>query len=611
MNPIICANIGISLPLLFVSSLVLADDAVTELDEVVVTANRTARTIDETLATVTVITRDDIENYHASEITEVLRRVPGLNIINSGGVGKATSLSIRGTGEGHVLVLINGIRQGSATLGTTNFQDIPIDQIDRIEIVRGPRSSLYGSEAIGGVIQIFTKKGGEPSASISIGSHNTLIGNVNFSGKTTDSWYSVNLSSKKTKGIDSRGFNIVFDPVTSAQTRVPEPDNDDYKRNSITLSGGHHFNRSIHGDISLIRTIGDNDFDGSFVNEANFSQQVISGNLSADLNDKTSLVLQVGQAKDNSDNFLNGTFRTRFNTQRDSASLIADIEINAISGLLLGTDRNNAKVDSTTQYDVSSRDNKGVFANYSTQLYNTGLDASLRYDDNEQFGSYKTGGLAISQAFGEKVLLKASYGTAFKAPTFNQLYFPGFGDANLLPQKSKNYELSLTGKLKQGRWEVNTFHNKITDNLVIGATVSNIDKTRIRGIESVLSTRIAGFDLSTNLTYQQPKIDSGANSGNLLRYRPQKIVNLDIDKTLGRWSFGTSIHGESVRYTNAGNTNKLPGYATLDLRTDYSLNKDWSIGLKVANVLDKNYQTNDTYNQDGINGLINIKYSPK
>ncbi len=609
MNPITRAGaFGASLPLLLISSLALAENTATELDEVVVTANRVARTVDETLAPVTVITRKDIERYQAVELSEVLRRVPGLSISNSGGIGKATSIFIRGTGSGHVLVLINGVRQGSATLGSTSFQDIPVDQIDRIEVVRGPRSSLYGSEAIGGVIQIFTRKGGKPSVELSIGSNKTIKGNVNFAGKNANTWYNVNLSSLKTDNFNVR--NTVFDFSSFPATEVvnTELDDDGYKRNSISLNIGHKFAPRLQGDISLLHTTGDSDYDGSRVNQSDFFQQVISGSLTADLNDYVNVKLQIGQARDDSDNFLNGTFRTRFNTKRDSASLLADIEINDSNSILLGADWNDAKVDSTTAYDVSSRSSKGLFAGYSAQLNHTGFDASLRYDDNEQFGSYKTGGIAVSQNIHDKVLLKASYGTAFKAPTFNQLYFPGFGDATLRPQTSKNYELGMSGRLQQGHWELNAFHNKIIDNLVVGATATNIDKTRIRGIEAIHSTNLSGFDISTNITYQLPRNES---NNALLRNRPRKLFNLDIDRKFGKWGVGSSIHAESKRFTNTANTDKLAGYTLLDLRASYALNKDWSLGLKVSNVLDKDYETNNTYNQDGANGLLSIKYSPK
>ncbi len=138
----------------------LAQAATETLDEVVVTATRTAQAADATMASVTVITRQDIEHLQAQSLPEVLRGVPGLTISNNGGAGKATSVFLRGTNADHVLVLVDGIKIGSATLGTASFQDIPVSQIERIEIVRGPRASLYGSDAIGGVIQIFTRKGG-------------------------------------------------------------------------------------------------------------------------------------------------------------------------------------------------------------------------------------------------------------------------------------------------------------------------------------------------------------------------------------------------------------------------------------------------------------------
>jgi vitamin B12 transporter len=146
------------------------------LPDVVVTATRTAQSADATLASVTVITREDIERRQAQSLADVLRGTAGLTFSNSGGAGKATAVYLRGSNADHVLVLVDGIKVGSATTGTASFQDIPVAQIERIEIVRGPRASLYGSEAIGGVIQIFTRRGGgapTPSFAAKAGSYGT------------------------------------------------------------------------------------------------------------------------------------------------------------------------------------------------------------------------------------------------------------------------------------------------------------------------------------------------------------------------------------------------------------------------------------------------------
>jgi len=607
----------ISLPLILVSvatssiQTASAKDSVTINEdgslEINITANRRAQTTNTTLAPVTIITRDDIEKYQAQSLFEVLRRVPGINISNNGGVGTQTSVFMRGTNSGHVLVLVDGIRHGSATLGSTSFQHIPLDQIERIEVVRGPRSSLYGSEAIGGVIQIITRKGGngfKPSVKLGIGSHDTLKASVNIANGHPVHWYNINLQSNDTMGFDSCNS-------TTAGCFADEPDKDGYHQDSISLRGGRAFNANkLKAEVSFLRAQGDTEFDGSFQNSSDFVQQVASANLSAKATDKLNIRFQVGQSRDENKNFKAGTFASRFNTERDSTSLIADVSLNDRFSFLLGTDWHDDKVDSTTDYAVSSRDSKGVFGSVSGRINKTQVDLSLRDDDNEQFGNKTTGGIAIGQQLSDNIMLKASYGTAFKAPTFNQLYFPDFGLATLKPEESENYELGLSGQLNNGSWEVNVFENQI-ENLIAGFPVSNLDEARIRGLEAGVSTKLAGFDLATNVTLQKPENRSGANAGKLLRERPRKMLNLDIDRKLGRWSLGASVHSESVRFSDVANKDRLAGFTTLDLRSEYALAKNWRVGLKVANALDKDYITKKGYNQDGINGMLSIKYAPK
>jgi len=182
--------------------------------------------------------------------------------------------------------------------------------------------------------------------------------------------------------------------------------------------------------------------------------------------------------------------------------------------------------------------------------------------------------------------------------------------ANLKPEESTNYEFGFDGQFAGGGWEINVFQNDI-ENLIGGFPVSNTDRARITGAELGLNTRLSGFDISTNFTVQNPKNRSGTNGGKLLRFRPKQILNIDIDRKFGALNLGTSIHIESARFTDAGNTDSLGGFGTVDLRANYDLSKDWSVGLKVANILDKEYATNKGFNQDGVNGLLSIKYAPK
>ncbi|MEE9493821.1 MAG: TonB-dependent receptor [Gammaproteobacteria bacterium] len=602
----VAGSSGVLLPFAFVSSFVSFQSiAADELEEVVVTANRIARSVDATLTPVTVITREDIQKYQATQLTDVLRRVPGLNITNSGGSGKVSSAFFRGTNSGHVLVLIDGVRHGSATVGATAFEHIPLDQIERIEIVRGPRSSLYGSEAIGGVIQIFTRKGGkgfQPSLEFVTGSHSSIQARANVSGGDQSSWYNLNLQGEKTNAIDSCNS-------TTAGCFADEPDKDGYRRTSFSVHAGRRLSDSLVGDFSFTHAKGFTEFDGDFQNQSKVLQQVISGKLAYELNDQVNLSLQLGRSRDESDNFKDKVPAGRFDNQRDTVTLLADIGMTENQTLLFGLDWYEDQVDSTTDYDEKARDNQAVFASYAGEFGNTLLEASLRYDDNEQFGDTTTGAIAIGQHITDDITIKASYGTAFKAPTFNQLYFPGFGNADLDPEESENLELGIDGKMDSGRWEVNLFQNDI-ENLIAGFPVNNVGKVRIRGLEAIINTQLMGVDVAVNVTVQEPEVRTGQSSGKQLIERPEKLFNLDMDRRFGKWSLGATAHAESKRYSDAANSDELDSFTTVDVRTAYQFAKDWRLSLSLNNVLDEEYATKKGYNQDGRNALVSVRFAP-
>ncbi len=587
----------------------------TELEPLVVTATRTAQTADDTLSSVTVITRKDIERQQARSVQDLLRGVPGVDVVNNGGAGKASSLFLRGTESDHVLVLIDGVKTGSATLGTTAFQHIPVEQIDRIEIVRGPRSSLYGSEAIGGVIQIFTRKGGgtlTPFFSLGGGRYGTLDASAGLSGGGDRGWFSASVSAASTDG-----FNACDGKPSpgGAGCYTVEPDKDGYDNRSASLRGGYRFASGIALDLHALYAKGKTEFDGSYVNEAESVQQVLGGSLQLDPLDMWHLTLAAGRSWDDSDNFLNGTFMSRFRTERDTVTLQNDFAVADDHLLTVGADYQDDRVSGTTAYAVDSRDNLGVFTQYQGWLGAHDLQLSMRRDDNQQFGKHTTGGAAWGYAWNPDLRLTASYGTAFKAPTFNELYYPGYGNPGLSPEKSRSLELGLAGKTGWGRWSLNVYQTRVDDLIAFDASTfapGNIDQARIRGLEAVLGTRVGQWELNTNLTLLDPQNRSaGANNGNVLPRRARQSFRLDADRDFGRYRLGATVLAAGKRYDDLANTRELAGYATVDLRAEYSMDKDWRLQARVENLFDKDYETAAYFNQPGRSLYLTLRYQPR
>ncbi|UXI66534.1 TonB-dependent vitamin B12 receptor [Tahibacter amnicola] len=585
-----------------------------ELDDVIVTATRTAVTVDDTLAPVNVITRADIERLQARSLQDLLRGLPGVSVSNSGGPGRNTSLFLRGTESDHVLVLIDGIKVGSATSGNVAFQDLPVEQIERIEIVRGPRSSLYGSEALGGVIQIFTRRAhGEfaPHFSVGYGSENSREAAAGLSLAGDQGWFAANAAYS-----DTDGFNACNGKPFpgGAGCFTYEPDNDAYRNVSGALRGGWRFSEAVEAEANILRTEGHNYFDGTFVNESQYRQQVIGTKLTVTPSEAFKLTVTAGRNNDDSDNLLNGVFSSKFNTRRDSLSVQGDITLAPHHLLTLGGDRVDDKVDSTTTFDERSREDIGVFAQYQGQFGRHDVQLSARNDDNEQFGSHATGGAAWGYGLTENLRLVTSYGTAFKAPTFNELYYPNFGNPTLQPEESRSFEVGLRGQAGNLRWSVDAFHTRADELIAYDASISkpgNVEEATLRGIEASVGAQFGDWSIDASATGLDPQNDANNSyKGNDLPRRARVSGRVDVDRAVGDFRFGLTFAGEGRRYDDLANTRSLGGYGTVDLRAEYALAPDWLVQAKVVNIADHDYTTAAFYNQPGRSHFVTLRYRP-
>ncbi|MDH5479202.1 MAG: TonB-dependent vitamin B12 receptor [Nitrosomonas sp.] len=587
------------------------------IEPVIVTATRTAQTANESLASVTVISRKDIERQQARSIQDLLRGAPGISIANNGGPGKNTSVFMRGTNSDHVLVMIDNIKVGSATTGTAAFQNIPIEQIERIEIVRGPRSSLYGSEAIGGVIHIFTRKGEgkagvTPSFSFGGGSYGSMNGSAGLSGRNKQGWFNLTASGQST-----RGFNACTGKPFpgGAGCFTNEPDRDGYRNVAGSARAGYRFQNGLEVDASFMHSAGKTKFDGSFVNKSEIEQQVLGGTMRYSLTDMWRASVIAGRSKENSDNFQGTTFQSQFNTRRDNVTLLNDLTFGKNHLTTLGLDYQNDHVDSTTNYAVTSRNNWAIFGQHQAKFARHDIQLSLRRDDNQQFGDRVTGGAGWGYPISDNTRLTANFGSAYKAPTFNELYFPGFGNANLRPEESRSYELGVNGKKDWGTWSLNIYETRIDNLIAFDASIfapSNINQARIRGLEAVINTQIKGWQVNGNLTFLDPENrSSGTNKGNILARRAEQTFRLDTNRIFfDKYTVGAMFLAEGERYDDLANTRKLDSYTKFDLRAEYLINKNWRLQGRVENLFDKHYETASFFNQPGRNFFVTLRYQP-
>lgn len=582
---------------------------------IVITGSRMAETVDETLVPVSVITREEIEERQQITVDEALSGSPGLTLSNSGGLGKLTTLSLRGTASDQVLVLLDGVKINSATSGIAAIQNLPLAQVEKIEVVRGPSSSLYGSEAIGGVIQLFTRKGREgfhPEFSLGGGSYSTWTGNIGASGGQGSAWYRINLS-----GIDSDGFNACNGKPfpDGAGCFTYEPDQDGYTNRSLSLGGGFGIGDSLELDARYLQSDNDVAYDGGFTNEGEYRQRVFGLNAGWTLSDAWNLLLKAGRAEDDLDDFLNGEFKSRFDTTRDQYTLQAEYRGGARGSLVFGADHFREGVGGTTDYTVDSRRNTGLFAQYRNDFGANGFQVSIRNDDYDDFGSQTTGGLAYGRALNDWVRFTASWGSAFRAPSFNELYYPYSGNPGLDPETSESFDLGLAGSRGPSRWSINLFWTEIDDLIAYDVAVdrvANIDEARIRGVEFAGSHRAGDWRFSGSLTLLDAENRAdGPFRGKDLARRPAASGRLDVDRQWGRFTLGASLHGQGSSYDDLANTRKLDGFVTVDLRGEYALADDWVVAARVGNLFDREYETAAFYNQPGLNGMLTVRYTPR
>ncbi len=590
-----------------------AQPGVSPLSQVIVTTARTPEPLRTTIASVTIITRADIERLQPRSVADLLNGIAGISLANDGGLGKSTSVYLRGTGADQVLVLIDGVKVGSATTGTPAWEQFPVSQIERIVIVRGPYSSLYGSGAIGGVIEIFTRHGAPgaravPSFMTSAGSHGTYRLELGESGSIRHGWYNASLS-----GIYTHGITICATgapPTASCYTPTPQQG---YWSGSAAFSGGYRL-RGATATLDFLRTEGDTRYDGNIYSgdESRVAQQVLGATITATPLQPLRTSIALGQSKDLTEEYFNGEPDGYFDSTRNTASWINRFALWARQQLILGVDYEHDSVSSDTNYAIHTRYDAGEFALYQWLWGRAELQLSGRHDHNQQFGNHDTWSIQGAYQITHAIRLTAAYGTAFKAPTFNDLYFPFYGDPTLRPETSHSVELGLTGTANRLTWKLNAYETRIV-NLIeydpLTFTAANVGKARIRGLEAQLSTILAGWRVQLQVTSLDPR-DTAVNAGKQLPRIARFTGRLDLDRAYGPFQVGATVFTDGPRFEDPANTQRLGGYETLDLRAGWQFRPRWQLQVILANALGRRYETALYYNQPDRSAYLTLRYTP-
>jgi len=577
----------------------------TALSETVVTATRFESRASAVLSDVTVIDREAIDNSTGRTVPELLARMAGVQMAANGGLGKNSSVFIRGTESRHVLLLVDGVRVGSATTGQANFDNIPLESIERIEVLKGPASALYGSDAIGGVIQIFTRQGREglhPHASVTLGSEGRREATAGLSGGRGDVSYSLGAQTLREKG---------FSATNPAAGFYFNPDRDGFSQQSVNASLAWRFAPDWKADARLLYADAKNRYDsgsGSVDTRADLVSRVgavgVEGRILPDWKSR----LSFASSADDSTNFNGST--TRFDTTQDQWVWTNEVGTRA-GKLLAGLERLVQKVDSTTAYAVTRRSTDSAFVGLVGEAGAHGWQLNGRHDDDSQFGGASTGLLGYGYRFTPQLRLHGAYGTSFKAPSFNSLYFPGFGNPDLRPERGRNAELGLSYTMGLHEFKAVRFDNRVRDLIAfVGPTFQpvNVDRARIEGWTLGYDAQLGAWGLHAALDLLDAR---NAQNGRKLPRRADEQLTASLDYATGDWKLGGTLIAASERFDNTANTVRLPGYATLDLHADRALSRDWTLQARLNNLADKPYETARGFNQPGRAVYLTLRYRPK
>jgi vitamin B12 transporter len=565
----------------------------------VVTPSRMVESLSDSLASVSVISREDIEFSVAEDLFELLRLQPGVDIVRSGGPGAQTSVFLRGSNSNHVLVLIDGIRVSSANTGAYVWEQLPLNQVERVEIVRGPRGSLYGSDSVGGVIHVFTRSNPDPYARVTGGSYGTaeIEGGLGYDGE--DTRISVNAGYRYVDGFSAQnpnGFSY-------------NPDDDGFRNANLGIKGS---TQSSYGrwQYSFLGLDSESEFDQG---KSDTRQYLASLGFHGSFSPDWSYQLLGGYTKEKLHSDFE-FFTTGFKSKRYELSWQNQYNSGQNSQLSFGLDYYRENGESQYSWD-ESRNNTGLFANYDHFFNRLHLQLGGRYDDNSRFGNKFTGQAALGYDISEDWQIMGSYGSAYRGPNLNEQFSPGFGglfagNPDLDPESSTSGELGLRWQHDTvGMFSASAYRTDVKDLIAFNGELFqaiNIDKARLEGIELEYSFSRTYWQLNANATFQSTEDRSTGES--LLRRPDQKgSISLDYHFTNGSW-LGLEWFYSGQRKDFGGIT--LDSYNLLNLRAGWAFSPAWQLELRGDNLADESYEPAYGFNAAGRSWFISLAWKP-
>jgi vitamin B12 transporter len=595
----LCAAISLCL-----SPAALASDAKT-LDTIQVTANRFERPLDEALASVTVISRADIEASQAPDLLDLLGRQVGVDIARTGGPGSGSAVFLRGGNSNHSLVLVDGIRVTSTGQGVFDFAHLPLEQIERIEIVRGPRAAFWGSDAIGGVIHVFTRDPSQASVRVLAGSYGRAGASAGAGFGDDDQGFGVTAGFQRLDGFSATNPDSVFSY---------DPDRDGYRNRNLSLRG-----RTALGSqrlaFSAISTDADVEFDRGITQARNSSAGLTLG---GELRQGWSHQLTLGHAREDLDTA--SSFSNQFQSRRTSVDWLNSLQAGADATLSFGLNwqRENGASQNVFNGELfdQQRTSKAAFLAYGGRFGAHVLDLSVRHDDSDQYGGASSGNAGWGWDVSDRARVRLSWGEGFRAPNFNELFYPdtGFGFAgnpDLRPESSRTWEAGLEFEPAQGqRLGLSVYRSRVRDLIAFAAPLTNnainINRAELEGVELEYRVDRGGWTAGGNLAWQDA-VDAG--TGNALLRRAERKAHLDLGY---RFASGLELAVDGDHVSDRPDFGaQLDAYTLVHVRLAWPVGANWRVEGRLENLTDREYAMVSGYNTPGRSGVLSVVWNGK
>jgi vitamin B12 transporter len=599
--------------------------AQTQLDRVVIVGTREPQPLDQSIADVVVIDSKTIRSTTADSVEDLIRRASGMQLTRNGGPGQSSGFFIRGASASGTVVLVDGVRVGSASLGQAEFEALSLAQIDHIEVLRGPASSLYGADAVGGVVQIFTRRGeGSPSfaGSAAIGGYGSRQGDVGVSGSQEGFDYSVTAGRESSRGVSALRPNDQFGNFN--------PDRDGYSRNFGNLRLGYSPWLGHRIGLTLLETKLNAQYDASEFLPPTFAQdsspdfrnhlktEVASIDYRGEVSSLWTTTVQASRNVDDANS--GGTVLTRFKTTRTQGAWQNALHFGSNQQLMLAYEHLREEVEGDVFADKPSRNNNAFIAGYAGTIGTVALEASVRSDNNSVYGSNTTENLGLAYEVLTGFRVRALAGTTFRAPTFNDLFYPGFGVSTIRPERGRSFEIGATWQSGMTRAAATVYRNRVRDLIAFQpdrtfcpadpafdfGCAGNVSRAKLQGVTLSGAQQWGGLNVKATVDFLDAR---DADTGVRLIRRAAHQESLDANYEFGPWTVGGSLLDVGSRPDSGGVV--LGGYGVVNVRASWRFMSQWRLEAKILNALDHRVEPVRDYQGLGRQAWLGIRYDGK